>query len=120
MLCGGDFAVTLNRLVGSSAVVRAVAMDLNGIGYASAGYLNASVKRIRVLQDDGVTETVLSRRLFVYVNRPPGAGIDPLTAAFIDVALSPEGQREVSRLGYAALTSAELKRLRAELGLAGG
>ncbi|MDP5072004.1 MAG: substrate-binding domain-containing protein, partial [Congregibacter sp.] len=119
MLCDGDFAVTLNRLVGSAAVVRAVAMDLSGIGYASAGYLNASVKRVRVLQDDGVTEKVLSRRLFVYVNRPPGAGVDPLTAAFMDIALSEEGQKEVSRLGYAPLTSAELTRLRAELGLAG-
>ncbi|WP_439106770.1 substrate-binding domain-containing protein [Congregibacter sp.] len=71
VLCSGDFAVYLNRLVGSSAVVRAVAMDINGVGYASAGYLNASVKRLQLIGSDGVDEAALSRRLFVYINRPP-------------------------------------------------
>ncbi|MFT4874720.1 PstS family phosphate ABC transporter substrate-binding protein [Congregibacter sp.] len=117
VLCSGDFAVYLNRLVGSSAVVRAVAMDVNGIGYASAGYLNASVKQLRVVQNDGVQEAVLSRRLFVYINRPPKAPIDALTAAFLEVAFSAEGQREVSRLGYGELGKSELARLRSKLGL---
>lgn len=117
MLCAGDFAVYLNRLVGSSAVVRAVAMDVNGIGYASAGYLNASVKRLRVVKNDGVDEAVLSRRLFVYINRPPGTPLDTLTAAFLNVVFSAEGQREVGRLGYGPLTALELQRLRADLGL---
>lgn len=117
MLCAGDFAVSLNRLVGSSAVVRAVAMDVNGIGYASAGYLNASVKRLRVVKNDGVDEAVLSRRLFVYINRPPATPLDVLTAAFLDVVFSQEGQREVTRLGYRALARLELQRLRSDLGL---
>jgi phosphate transport system substrate-binding protein len=119
LLCAGDFAVYLNRLVGSAAVVRAVAMDENGIGYSSAGYLNASVKRLRVLHSDGVEEAMLSRRLFVYFNRPPQTPIDALTAAFLEIVLSAQGQSEVSRLGYGALKSAELARLRLELGLGG-
>ncbi|WOJ93994.1 phosphate ABC transporter substrate-binding protein [Congregibacter variabilis] len=117
VLCSGDFAVYLNRLVGSSAVVRAVAMDENGIGYASAGYLNDSVKRLRVVHDDGVEEAVLARRLFVYINRPPQTSIDEVTAAFLDMVFSVEGQREVSRLGYGALDKAELVKLRQDLGL---
>lgn len=119
VLCAGDFAVYLNRLVGSSAVVRAVAMDENGIGYASAGYLNANVKQLRVVQDDGVEEAVLSRRLFIYINRPPRTPVDALTAAFLEVAFSAQGQREVSRLGYGALGAAELRQLRLDLGLGG-
>lgn len=119
LLCAGDFAVHLNRLVGSAAVVRAVAMDENGIGYASAGYLNASVKRLRVLHSDRVEEATLSRRLFVYFNRPPQTPVDAMTAAFLDLALSAQGQSEVSRLGYGALKNTELLRLRLELGLGG-
>ncbi|WOJ96030.1 phosphate ABC transporter substrate-binding protein [Congregibacter brevis] len=120
VLCAGDFAVYLNRLVGSSAVVRAVAMDDHGIGYASAGYLNASVKRLRVIQSGSVDEAKLSRRLFVYINRPPNKPVDTLTAAFLEVAFSIEGQREVARLGYDALTASEIEGLRSELGLSGG
>jgi len=117
MLCSGDFAVHLNRLVGSSAVVRAVAMDANGIGYASAGYVNASIKRLRIVESDSVAEAELSRRLFVYINRPPGKSLDALTAAFLATVFSAEGQREVTRLGYRALREPELRVLRAALGL---
>lgn len=117
VLCAGDFATQLNRLVGSSAVVRAVATDAYGIGYASAGFLNASVKRLRVLDSGGVDEAVLARRLFVYINRPPEAPVDALTAAFLEVVFSTEGQREVARLGYGALPLAERERLRTNLGL---
>ncbi|WP_439100562.1 PstS family phosphate ABC transporter substrate-binding protein [Congregibacter sp.] len=120
VLCAGDFAIQLNRLVGSSAVVRAVAMDAYGIGYASAGFLNASVKRLRVLDSGGIDEAVLARRLFVYINRPPDAPVDPLIAAFMEVVLSTEGQREVARLGYAALPASELRGLRSSLGLTRG
>ena len=120
MLCRGDFSPRLNRLVGSSAVVRAVAMDRAGIGYASGGYLNANVKRLRVLDADGRRERNLSRTLLLYINRPPGSGIDPLVAAFLDTALGAEGQREVARAGYLPLPRQRLLRLREALGVRGG
>jgi phosphate transport system substrate-binding protein len=120
VLCSGDFSRTLNRLVGSSAIVRAVATDPGGIGYASAGYLNASVKRLRVLRDNGEEEAPLARRLFLYINRPPGAELDPLMRAFLNTVLSVAGQRQVAKSGYLPLSDGELSRQRLRLGLARG
>lgn len=118
VLCRGDFAPDLNRLVGSSAVVRAVARDPRGVGYASAGYLNANVKRLRLLAADGVTEIALSRSLYLYINRRPRAALEGGLAAFLDLVLSAEGQREVRRSGYLPLSAARVARLRASLGFA--
>jgi phosphate transport system substrate-binding protein len=117
VLCSGDFSPTLNRLVGSSAIVRAVATDTGGIGYSSAGYLNASVKRLRVLSDDGAGEAVLARRLYLYINRPPGTVLSPLMSAFLKTVLSVAGQRQVSKSGYLPLSTAEMAEQRALLGL---
>ena len=118
VLCRGDFAPDLNRLVGSSAVVRAVARDPRGVGYASAGYLNANVKRLRLLAADGATEIALSRSLYLYINRGPRAPLEGGLAAFLDLVLSAEGQREVRRSGYLPLSAARVARLRESLGLA--
>ena len=118
VLCRGDFAPDLNRLVGSSAVVRAVARDPRGVGYASAGYLNANVKRLRLLAADGVTEIALSRRLYLYINRGPQAPLEGGLAAFLDLVLSAEGQRAVRRSGYLPLGAARVARLRESLGFA--
>lgn len=117
LLCGGDFSPYLNRLVGSSAVVRAVAGDRTGIGYASAGYINENVKRLRVLADDGIEEVDLSRGLFLYINRQKGVALDPVVAAFIDVALSDAGQREVVREGYLPISNSARESLRTRLDL---
>ena len=118
VLCRGDFAPDLNRLVGSSAVVRAVARDPRGVGYASAGYLNANVKRLRLLAADGVTEVALSRSLYLYINRRPQAALEGGLAAFLDLVLSAEGQRAVRRSGYLPLSAARVARLRESLGFA--
>jgi phosphate transport system substrate-binding protein len=102
--------------VGSAAVVRAVAGDIAGIGYASAGFLDSSVRRLRVLDSQG-GERALSRELYLYVNRPPGAALPASVSAFVAQALSDDGQRLVRLSGYAALAAADLRRLRAGLGL---
>ena len=99
--------------------MRAVASDPNGVGYASAGYLNATVKRLAIDAPNALTER-LSRGLYVYVNRPPGAPLEPLVAAYLDLVLSPEGQDEVSRAGYLPLPADTLRSLRESLGLARG
>lgn len=119
VLCGGDFSPHLHRLVGSSAVVRAVASDPNGVGYASAGYLNATVKRLAIDAPNSLTER-LSRGLFLYINRAPGAPLEPLVAAYLDLVLSAAGQGEVSRAGYLALPADTLRSLRESLGLSRG
>jgi phosphate transport system substrate-binding protein len=118
VLCGGDFAPRLNRLVGSSAIVRAVARDRSGIGYASGGSLNVTVKAVTIVGEDGQRSIPLSRALYLYLNRPPGSPLNPLVAAYIDLALSADGQGAVARAGYTPLPEAERRALRRDLGLA--
>ncbi len=118
VLCGGDFAPRLNRLVGSSAIVRAVAQDPGGIGYASAGHVNATVKPVTLLDADGRRAEPLSRALFLYLNRPPGADLGPLVGAYVKLALSTAGQQEVLRSGYTPLSRQERDVLRRDLGIA--
>lgn len=120
VLCGGDFSPQLNRLVGSSAIVRAVATDRYGIGYTSAGYVNATVKRLRINDASGALSDRLSRGLYLYVNRPPGAPFEPLVAAYLDLVLSAEGQAEVRRAGYRPLAEADIARQRRRLDLPRG
>lgn len=117
VLCSGDFSPRLNRLVGSSAVVRAVSGDAFGIGYASAGYLNQTVKRLRVTAADGVQDVALSRDLFLYLNKPPASDLDPVVAGFLRLALSEEGQREVRKSGYVRVPESEMLSQLQSLGL---
>ncbi|MEM1404684.1 MAG: PstS family phosphate ABC transporter substrate-binding protein [Pseudomonadota bacterium] len=120
VLCSGDFSPRVNRLVGSSAIIRAVAGDRNAIGYASAGYLNANVKALTVIGPGGQPQASLDRELYVYLNVAPGAPVSPLTAAFINLILSPEGQQETAKAGYLPLSMAEQRAQRRRLGLMDG
>lgn len=116
-MCGGDFAPRVNRLVGSSAIVNAVAADPDGIGYASGGYVDARVKALRIVDVSGGRELRLERELILYVNQPPGEPLEALVAAYLDLVLSSEGQRDVVRAGYRPLSRSALRRARDVLGL---
>ena len=117
LLCGGDYAPRVNRLVGSAAVVRSVGSDLAGIGYSSAGFLSDSVQRLRVLGTDGAVAPMLSRDLILYVNRPPGEPLAPLLRAYLRAALDEAGQHQVQAAGYEALDSERRDALWRELDL---
>ncbi|MEM6483952.1 MAG: PstS family phosphate ABC transporter substrate-binding protein [Pseudomonadota bacterium] len=110
VLCGGDFKARMSRLVGSSAIVRAVASDVYGIGFASAGYVNAGVKRVQVTGTGENANRRMSRQLYIYINRPPGASLDPLLAAYLRLVLSESGQSRVRSAGYQELPMAERQR----------
>ena len=116
-MCGGDFSPSLNRLVGSSAIVRAVGSDRSAIGYASAGYLNANVRCLVVVGRDGKAQPSFSRSLYIYINRPPDTEVSPLVRAYMDIALSRGGQSEAVRSGYLALSESERIKQRVDLGL---
>jgi len=87
----------------SNGEVRAtVATDKNAIGYISLGYVDESVKALKI---DGVEPTVenvvsgeypITRNLYLITKGEP----EPLEKAFIDFVLSEEGQKIVEELGY--------------------
>ncbi|CAM3393798.1 phosphate ABC transporter substrate-binding protein PstS family protein [Yersinia entomophaga] len=126
-LCGGDFRSQVNELPGSASVVQAVATSLNSIGYASIGFRASGVRLLplSVSGQDYVMPTAenvrngrypLSRYLYIYVNKAPDKPLEPLTAAFLQRILSPEGQELVSRDGYLPLSQESLKKARSALG----
>ena len=105
LLGGEDYASNAQTLPGTAAVVNAVAKEKFGIGYGGAAY----AKGVRELKIKKGGEEIppdaksiatgkypLSRELFFYLrNKPAGEA-----KAFIDFALSPEGQAVVNKVGY--------------------
>jgi phosphate transport system substrate-binding protein len=105
LLKGEDFTSSAQTLPGTAAVVNAVAKEKNGIGYGGAAYARG-IKEVKVKKgNDAIAPTAeniksgrypLSRDLYFYLrNKPAGDA-----RAFIDFALSPEGQEIVTKVGY--------------------
>ena len=107
VLLGRDYSPRCQTLPGTAAVVNAVGKDPNGIGYGGAAY--AKGVRDCAVRKDAKSAAVLpnaatvkdgsypvTRDLYFYTRmKPSGAA-----RAFIDYALSPEGQAVVIRVGY--------------------
>lgn len=120
VLSNGDYAGDVKEQPGSAAVVQGVEKDLGGIGYSGVGYKTAGVRAVPIVDKNGnVMEAnyknassfkyPISRYLYVYVNRPKGAGLDPLTKEFILFVLSRDGQKISEKDGYFPLTNAKVK-----------
>ena len=60
-------------------------------------------------------EYPLARFLYVYVNRPPGKPLDPLTREFAKLVLSREGQEVVVKDGYFPIPASVVKEELAKL-----
>ena len=126
-LCKGDFRNTVNEQPGSASVVQAVSASLNGIGYSGIGYTTSSVKAVPVSREAGdafVAATPenavagaypLARFLYVYVNKVPGEPMAPLTAEFLRLVLSRQGQEVVVKDGYIPLPASVAERELAKL-----
>jgi len=87
----------------SNGEVRAtVSGDEKSIGYLSLGYVDPSVKAVKIDGVEATVENVLSdkypivRTLYLITKGEP----DELEEAFIDFALSEEGQKVVEDMGY--------------------
>src|SRR6185437_7104554 len=90
------------------AIVRAVAKDPNGIGYSGFAYSLPGVKTVALAEHpggpyiEGGAEQVadrsypLSRQIYFALNSPRARPLAPLIKAFIEFALSPQGQRAVA------------------------
>jgi phosphate transport system substrate-binding protein len=100
-----DFSPSTLSLPGTAAVVNAVSKEKNGLGYGGAAYAKG-IQELNILEGGKPiapsAENIqsgqypLSRDLFFYVRGRPGGA----TQAFIDFALSPEGQQLVTQAGY--------------------
>jgi phosphate transport system substrate-binding protein len=121
-LCKGDFKNSVNEQPGSASVVQSVSASINGIGYSGIGYTTSSVHAVPLSREAGkefvpanpenaiAGKYPLSRFLYVYVNKAPGKPLPPLTAQFIKLVLSREGQQVVIKDGYIPLPAGVAER----------
>jgi phosphate transport system substrate-binding protein len=112
MLKNGDFKDSVKEQPGSAAVVQGATVDRFAIGYSGIGYATAGVRAVPLAEKEGMRcyeadpdnaysgNYLLSRFLFVYLNKAPGKPLEPLTREFTRLILSKEGQEVVIKDGY--------------------
>jgi phosphate transport system substrate-binding protein len=111
-LKNGDYKDSVKEQPGSAAVVQGVTVDRYGAGYSGIGYATAGVRAVPLAEKTGgqcVEATAdnsyaatypLARFLYVYINKPPGKALDPLTREFVKLIVSKQGQEGVIKDGY--------------------
>jgi phosphate transport system substrate-binding protein len=111
-LKNGDYKDEVKEQPGSASVVQGVTVDRYAIGYSGIGYATAGVRAVPIAEKEGdkcVEATAensyagtypLARFLYVYINKAPGKGLDPLTHEFVRLMISKEGQEVVVKDGY--------------------
>jgi phosphate transport system substrate-binding protein len=117
-LQNGDYKDEVKEQPGSASVVLGVTMDRYGIGYSGVGYSTSGVRAVPLSEKDGAQAFAataqnayagnypLWRFLYVYINRPQGKPMDPLTREFIKMVASKEGQQVVVKDGYYPISAA--------------
>lgn len=127
-LCKGDFKNSVNEQPGSASVVQGVSESINGIGYSGIGYTTASIRAVPLAKKgtnyvpatavNAMTgEYPLSRFLYIYVNKAPNKDLPPITAEFIKLVLSKDGQEVVDKDGYVPLPAAVINKQLSSLNL---
>jgi phosphate transport system substrate-binding protein len=126
----GDYKDTVKEQPGSAGVVGGVAGDIGGIGYSGIGYKTADVRVVPLAEGPGspmvaavadnayTGEYPLARFLYLYVNRKPGAQLDPLRGEFLKYVFSRNGQEDVLKAGYYPITATIANKALADLGIA--
>ena len=125
-LKNGDYKDEVKEQPGSASVVQGVTVDRYGIGYATAGVRAVPIAEkegaacVEATADNAYAGTYpLARFLYVYINKPPGKSLDPLTHEFVKFMLSKEGQEVVVKDGYfpipASIAKEELAKLNGQV-----
>lgn len=111
VLARKDYAPSARLMPATSAIIQETAAGKGAIGYVGLGYAAEAKGKIKVLNVrkdadspavEPTIETVVSgeypvsRALFLYTNGEPAG----TARAFLDFALSPEGQKAVEEMGY--------------------
>ncbi len=118
----GDFKDGVKEQPGSASVVQGVAEDISAIGYSGIGYRTSGVKVLSLSAKKGAPvfaptyanalsgKYPMSRMLYIYVAKKPGAPLPPMLLEFFRMVLSKEGQEIVIKDGYLPLTPALIEK----------
>ncbi|MBY0430073.1 MAG: phosphate ABC transporter substrate-binding protein PstS family protein [Rhodospirillales bacterium] len=113
----GDYKDSVKEQPGSSTVVQGVASDKYAVGYSGVGYKTADVRTVPLSAKpngkchDATAENAysgdypVSRFLYVYMNKNPNQGLDPLRGEFVKYVLSRNGQQGVVKDGFFPVTA---------------
>jgi len=111
-LKNGDYKDEVKEQPGSASVVQGVTVDRYAIGYSGIGYATSGVRAVPIAEkpDASCVEATaenaysgkypLARFLYVYVNKAPGKGLDPLMREFVKFMFTRQGQEVVIKDGY--------------------
>jgi phosphate transport system substrate-binding protein len=111
VLAGGKYRLDMRPEPVESSIVQAVATEDGAIGFASHFLAAARTKTLAVTRKDGgpyVSPTVdnavdgsypLARKLFIYLNRPPGTAVAPALRELLRFICSGQGQEIAARDG---------------------
>ena len=107
-----EFAKSALFLVSSQTIADQVAADPTAIGYIGLGYYDKTKQKALAIAKDAKSPFILpsvetalsgvypiSRPLYLYTPKPPAGDVK----TFIDFALSPVGQKIVSKMGFVPL-----------------
>jgi phosphate transport system substrate-binding protein len=121
VLGNGDYKDEVKEQPGSASVVQGVTVDRFGIGYSGIGYATPGVKAVPLSKTQGgacveanaenayAGKYPIARFLYVYVNKPTGKHLEPMTREFLKMVLAKEGQEEVLKDGYYPLPTTVLE-----------
>jgi phosphate transport system substrate-binding protein len=111
-LKNGDYKDEVKEQPGSASVVQGVTVDRYSIGYSGIGYATSGVRAVPIAEKPGAScveataenaysgKYPLARFLYVYVNKAPGKGLDPLMREFVKFMFTRQGQEVVIKDGY--------------------
>lgn len=128
-LCNDDFQNQVQQLPGAAAVVRAVSLSINGLGYSGFGQQIAGVKMLAVSKEPGTPALVpsaehalsgaypLARLLFIYLNKAPEQPLPQAEREFIRFILSAKGQQLLLNDGLVPIPAELRMQVSQELGL---
>lgn len=128
-LCNDDFHNKVQQLPGAAAVVRAVSLSVNGIGYSGFGQQIAGVKMLAVSKTADSLALLpsaehalsgaypLARLLYIYVNKVPGQPLPLAEQEFMRFILSAKGQQLLLNDGLVPIPEKLALQVRQELGL---
>jgi phosphate transport system substrate-binding protein len=122
VLGGGAYRIDMRPEPVASSIVQAVATEDGAIGFASHFLDAARTKTLAIARKDSGPYVLplaehaadgsypLARKLFIYINRPPGTTLAPAVREFLRFACSEQGQEIAARDGNFPLGAALAER----------
>lgn len=112
VLVNGEFDPAVQEEPGAASVILAVSRDPFGIGYSGIGLQTSSVRAVPLAEKAEMPFVLpsaasiadgsypLRRFLYLYLDKPPGAALQPAVQEFLAFVNSRDGQEAVIKAGF--------------------